>query len=84
MAKSNGRIAITGIGVISPIGIGKDRYWQSLSEGMSGIKPITLFNTSDVKVHTGGEITEFIAVDILGKKQSIDKRYKTKRNHTCY
>ena len=72
MAKGNSRIVITGIGVISPIGIGKDQYWQSLSEGMSGIKPITLFNTSDVKVHIGGEITEFKAVDILGKKGLID------------
>ena len=72
MARGSDRIVITGMGIISPIGIGKDRYWQSLSEGVSGIKPITLFNTSDLKVKIGGEITEFNAVDILGKKGLID------------
>lgn len=66
------RVVITGIGVISPIGIGKDQYWQSLSEGKSGFKPITLFDTSDLKVKIGGEITEFNPVDILGKKGLID------------
>ncbi len=66
------RIVITGIGVISPIGIGKDQYWQSLSEGKSGFKPITLFDTSDLKVKIGGEITEFNPIDILGKKGLID------------
>jgi len=66
------RIVITGIGVISPIGIGKDQYWQSLSEGKSGFKNITLFDTSDLKVKVGGEITEFNPKDILGKKGLID------------
>jgi len=66
------RVVITGLGVISPIGIGKDQYWQSLSEGKSGFKPITLFDTSDLKVKIGGEITEFNPVDILGKKGLID------------
>lgn len=66
------RIAITGIGVISPIGIGKDQYWQNLLEGKSGFKPITLFDTADLKVRIGGEITEFNPIDILGKKGLID------------
>lgn len=66
------RIAITGIGVISPIGIGKDAYWDALREGKSGFRPITLFDTSDLKVKIGGEITEFNAKEILGKKGLID------------
>jgi 3-oxoacyl-[acyl-carrier-protein] synthase II len=66
------RVVITGLGVISPIGIGKNQYWQSLSEGKSGFKPITLFDTSDLKVKMGGEISEFNPVDILGKKGLID------------
>lgn len=53
------RIVITGIGVISPIGIGKEAYWKALSEGRSGFKPVTLFDTSDLKVKLAGEITEF-------------------------
>lgn len=70
MTLSNKRIVITGIGVVSPIGIGKDAFWQALREGKSGIKPITLFDTSDFNVKVGGEITEFDAKDYLGPKVS--------------
>lgn len=66
------RIVITGIGVISPIGIGKEPYWQSLSEGKLGFRPVTLFDTSDLKVKTAGEITDFNPKEILGKKGLVD------------
>lgn len=65
---SKGRIVITGIGVISPIGIGKEQFWQSLFYGKSGFKPITLFDTKDLKVRIGGEITEFDPKAFLGHK----------------
>lgn len=64
------RIVITGIGVVSPIGIGKDAYWQALKKGESGIKLITLFDTSEFKVKVGGEITDFDPKNILGQKVS--------------
>ena len=63
---------MTGIGVMSPIGIGKDQYWQSLSEGRSGFKPITLFGTSDLKVTMGGEISNFNPKEILGPQSLMD------------
>ncbi len=66
------RIVITGIGVVSPIGIGKEAYWKALEEGRSGIRPITLFDTSQFKVKVAGEITEFNAKDILGRKGLVD------------
>jgi len=66
------RIVITGIGVVSPIGIGKDAYWQGLQEGKSGIKLITLFDTSDFDVKVGGEITDFNAKEILGRRGLVD------------
>ena len=75
---SNKRAVITGIGIISPIGIGKDAYWQALQEGQSGINPITLFNTSQYKVHVGGEIADFDAKAILGKKGLLDLDRATK------
>jgi len=59
----NKRIVITGIGVVSPIGIGKDAFWQSLNEGKSGIKPITLFDVSKYQVKVGGEISDFKGED---------------------
>lgn len=71
-------IAITGIGVVSPIGIGKDSFWQSLKEGKSGIKPITLFDISKYKVKVGGEISNFDPAVILGKKGLLDLDRSTK------
>ncbi len=74
----NKRIVITGIGVISPIGIGKEEYWKSLQEGKSGIRPITLFDTKDLKVKVGGEITEFDAKQFLDAKtlRTLDRATK--------
>ena len=66
------RIVITGIGVVSPIGIGKDLYWASLKQGKSGFRPITLFDTSDSNVKIAGEIVDFYPEEILGKKGLID------------
>lgn len=68
----NTRNVITGIGVLSPIGIGKNDYWRALAEGRSGIKPITLFDTSKLKVKVGGEITGFNAKEILGRVGLVD------------
>jgi len=61
-------VVITGIGVLSPIAIGKDNFWDALIQGNTGFKPITLFDTSSFAVHIGGEITDFDPVTFLGKK----------------
>ncbi|MBF0504792.1 MAG: beta-ketoacyl-[acyl-carrier-protein] synthase family protein [Candidatus Omnitrophica bacterium] len=66
------RIVITGIGVLSGIGIGKDIYWQGLREGRSGIKDITVFDTSEFKIKVGGEITGFSPKEILGRAGLVD------------
>src|SRR6266508_3394717 len=62
------RIAITGIGVLSPIGIGREAYWEGLFQGKTGFRPVTLFDTSPFRVHVAGEITDFDALLFLGKK----------------
>ncbi len=61
-------IVITGIGVVSPIGIGKNAYWEGLIEGKTGFKAITLFETAPFGIHVAGEISDFNPVDLLGKK----------------
>jgi len=53
------RVVISGIGVISSIGIGKDDFWKSLIAGKSGISTITSFDTSEFSTHLGGEIKDF-------------------------
>jgi 3-oxoacyl-[acyl-carrier-protein] synthase II len=71
-------VVITGVGVISPNGIGKEKFWQALKEGRSGIKPITIFETAFFKAKTGGECTEFNAEDFLGSKglRNLDRSTK--------
>ncbi len=50
------RIAITGMGVVSPIGQGIEAYWSGLVSGVSGISPIEHFATDGMRVQRGGEI----------------------------
>lgn len=66
------RIVITGIGIVSSLGMKKELYWQNLFEGKSGVAPITLFDTSGLNVKIGGEVKDFVAADILGKAGLID------------
>ncbi len=53
------RVVITGLGVVSSIGVGWQDYWQNLLKGMSGISPVTQFDTSDQFTHNGGEVKNF-------------------------
>lgn len=62
------RVVITGIGVLASNGIGKDEFWKALEEGKSGIKPVTLFDTSTTRSKLAGEISNFNPEAILGKK----------------
>ncbi len=64
----NTRIVITGVGVLSPIAIGKDAYWDGLLGGRTGFRPVTLFDTSPFRVKIAGEIGNFDPVSFLGKK----------------
>ncbi|MBE0535040.1 MAG: beta-ketoacyl-[acyl-carrier-protein] synthase family protein [Phycisphaerae bacterium] len=50
------RVGITGMGVVSPVGTGREAFWSSLVNGRSGIKPITLFDASSFPVRIGGEV----------------------------
>ncbi|MEW5816913.1 MAG: beta-ketoacyl-ACP synthase II [Spirochaetota bacterium] len=56
---SDRRVVITGIGVVSPIGIGKEAFWSSLVSGKTGISMIESFDTSRIPVKIGGEIKAF-------------------------
>lgn len=59
------RVVITGLGVVSAIGIGKDAYWDSLRIGRSGIKRITSFDTSSNACQIAGEIDNFDPIDFM-------------------
>jgi 3-oxoacyl-[acyl-carrier-protein] synthase II len=64
------RVAVTGLGAVSSIGIGKNAFWNSLLEGKSGISPVTLFDTSKYQRHNAGQIKDFKAEKILSKAKT--------------
>lgn len=63
------RIVITGLGVVSSIGIGKDAFWANLIRGKSGISEVESFDTSNQFTHFGGEIKNFKPGEFLEKKK---------------
>lgn len=64
------RVVITGLGAITPIGIGKDAFWESLVAGKSGVGPITRFDTTDFKVKIAAEVKDFNVADYIDKKEA--------------
>ncbi len=63
------RVVITGLGVVSPVGIGKDQFWQALLSGKSGIKRITSFDPTEFDSQIAGEITDFDASNYIPRKE---------------
>ncbi|MBI1384864.1 MAG: beta-ketoacyl-ACP synthase II [Rhizobiales bacterium] len=53
------RVVVTGMGVVSPIGVGVENYWQAMQAGACGIGPITNFDTEDLYITIAGEVKDF-------------------------
>jgi 3-oxoacyl-[acyl-carrier-protein] synthase II len=72
------RVVITGLGIIASNGIGKAAFSDALMSGVSGIKPVTLFDTAPFKVKTAAEATGFDPKDFLGEKghRTLDRSTK--------
>ncbi|MBU2102899.1 MAG: beta-ketoacyl-[acyl-carrier-protein] synthase family protein [Candidatus Omnitrophota bacterium] len=66
----NTRIVATGLGVISSLGIGKDTFWNAVCKGMSGISPVTSFDTSAFPTHRGGEVKDFNPLEFVGQRKA--------------
>ena len=62
------RVVVTGMGAITPLGVGVDTYWDGLMEGRSGVGPVTLFDASEFPVRIGAECREFVPTDHLDRK----------------
>ena len=62
------RVVVTGLGVISPVGNDKDTAWSNLVNGVSGLKPITYFDTSPYEAKVAGEVQDFDAKEWMDPK----------------
>ncbi len=63
------RVVVTGVGVLSPLGIGLEKNWTALIQGKSGVGPITRFDATDIPTKIAGEVTDFNADDFIEKKE---------------
>ncbi|HXG53662.1 MAG TPA: beta-ketoacyl-ACP synthase II [candidate division Zixibacteria bacterium] len=66
----NRRVVVTGLGVVSAIGTGKDAYCQSLQEGRSGIKRISAFDVSSYSCQIAAEISGFDPLTFMAAQQA--------------
>ena len=64
------RVVVTGLGVVSPIGQGRETYWRALSEGRSGAGPISLFDPEGYSVRIAAEVKDFKPEDWMDKKEA--------------
>ena len=66
---SREKIVITGLGAVTPNGNRVDEYWANLISGVSGIGPITYFDSSNHRVKIAGQLTDFDPETILDAKE---------------
>ena len=63
------RVVVTGVGLVSPVGIGTDITWKALLHGESGIGPITLFDAKGFSCRIAGEVKGFVPEDFIERKE---------------
>jgi len=63
-------VVVTGVGVVSPIGIGKETFWQSLLSGKCGIGLVTHFDTSSYPCKFAAEVADFEPGDYFNLKDA--------------
>lgn len=63
------RVVITGLGILSSIGIGKREFWNGIENGRCGIRPITCFDAESYPCRIAGEITAFDAQDFFPREK---------------
>jgi 3-oxoacyl-[acyl-carrier-protein] synthase II len=63
------RVAVTGIGIIAPVGVGRERVWAALCEGQSGISQIEDFDTSGLKSTIAGVCRDFRPCEFFDERE---------------
>lgn len=64
------RVVVTGIGLVTPLGTGKEKTWNNILSGKSGAGPITRFDASGFASQIAAEVTDFVTLDHFDKKSA--------------
>ena len=67
---SKRRVVVTGMGIVSPFGVGKELFWNSLVEGKSGISTIERISLDGHTVHIAGEVKNFVPEEYMDSKDA--------------
>jgi nodulation protein E len=65
------RVVVTGLGAVTPIGTGRDKFWSALKSGECGIGPVQGFETDDLYITIAGEVKDFEPKERLESKQFL-------------
>ena len=84
---SKRRVVVTGMGAVTPIGIGIKEYWEGLIEGKNGVGLITKFDATKFDTKFAAEVKDFNPENYMDKKsikriQSLD--YRNQKRTICY
>ncbi len=63
------RVVVTGIGAVTPVGIGKEEFWDALINGKSGISHIDRFDVTDYPVKIAGQVKDFNPTDFIDRRE---------------
>ncbi|MFP4417795.1 MAG: beta-ketoacyl-[acyl-carrier-protein] synthase family protein [Chitinivibrionales bacterium] len=66
---NSNRVVITGLGLVTPIGIGIEPFWEAATSGKNGVAPLTCIDTTEYRTKTGGEVKNFSPRDYLSEEQ---------------
>ena len=63
------RVVITGLGLVTPIGTGVKKFWQAALNGENGVRPLQIFDATEFRTKTGGEVLDFDASQYLSNEE---------------
>ena len=64
------RVVVTGVGMVTPVGIGRETSWQALLDGTNGIGPVTLVEAADMESRVAGEVKDFDPLNYIDRKEA--------------
>lgn len=64
------RVAVTGVGLVSPLATGTDATWEAIAAGRSGVGPLTRIDPEPYSAKIAGEVSDFVATDFMDRKQA--------------